>query len=93
MKMVFRYLLSCAVVLSLMALSYSYGRRIEYKNALIMEATKQSSVVKMNEHLLMLLDSEKVQEARLILKDSIEVNKLLLELSEGEAKQLETGSE
>lgn len=76
------------IMLMSLFLSYTYGRHLEYKNALKIEAKLQNNTAKLNGHLLKLLQEENYQNAIQILKDSMEVNQTISELNDAESSNL-----
>lgn len=82
-----RVMLTFVILISLF-LTYTYGRHLEYKNALKIEAKLQNNTAKLNEHLLKLLKEENYKNAMQILKDNLEVTQTMSELNDAESSKL-----
>lgn len=71
-----------------MFLTYIYGRHLEYKNFLKVEAKLQNNTAKLNEHLLNLLQEKDYQNAIQILKENLKVNQTMSDLNDVEFRGL-----
>jgi hypothetical protein len=87
-KVTIKLIVITIIMLISMFLTYIYGRHLEYKNFLKVEAKLQNNTAKLNEHLLNLLQEKDYQNAIQILKENLKVNQTMSDLNDVEFRGL-----